>query len=188
MDTLHEETDYVVGRKMGEQSGEFENLIQHNILTMVIDDGDKACVKAIQEWAIHMGEDGVSMISEQVKNLREIADRVKKDNYLMVARILNEAADTIEALSEKLSAKNMERSEENYRGEWIPCSERLPNIEDLHEKSIEDCKSYLIQRNCGVIDVAHYIKVYGKPYFSSHALEIADVIAWQPLPEPYNQP
>ncbi len=106
-------------------------------------------------------------------------------------KLIEEMAEEIEnlygretELSQK-ARKYLEYLEQPKIGEWIPCSERLPNIEDLHEKSIENCKSYLIQRNCGVIDVAHYIKVYGKSYFSSHNLEIADVIAWQPLPGPY---
>lgn len=70
-------------------------------------------------------------------------------------------------------------------GEWIPCSERLPEVEDLHEISIEDCMCYLIQRRCGVMDVAHYIKVYGESYFEAHCIKFNDVIAWMPLPEPY---
>lgn len=71
--------------------------------------------------------------------------------------------------------------------EWIPCSERLPEVENLHEISIEDSTCYLIQRRCGVVDVAHYIKVYGESYFEAHCIEFNDVIAWQPLPEPYRQ-
>ena len=70
-------------------------------------------------------------------------------------------------------------------GEWIPCSERLPEAEDLHEISIEKCMCYLIQRRCGVMNVAHYIKVYGEPYFEAHCIKFKDVIAWMPLPNPY---
>lgn len=70
-------------------------------------------------------------------------------------------------------------------GEWIPCSERLPEVEDLHEISIEDSTCYLIQRRCGVMDVAHYIKVYGESYFEAHCIKFNDVIAWMPLPKPY---
>ena len=49
----------------------------------------------------------MSMISELIKNLRwygSYADRVEKD-------LMYEAADTIEALSAKLQAANMERSD-----------------------------------------------------------------------------
>lgn len=72
-------------------------------------------------------------------------------------------------------------------GEWIPVSERLPEVEDLHEISIEDCMCYLIQRRCGVMDVAHYIKVYGEPYFDAHCIKLNDVIAWRPLPPAYKE-
>ena len=79
----------------------------------------------------------------------------------------------------------VKQTEEEYKGGWIPCSERLPKVEDLHEKSIEDCERFLVQRRCGVMEVAHYIKVYGESYFSAHAMKITDIIAWQPLPEPW---
>ena len=68
---------------------------------------------------------------------------------------------------------------------WIPCSERVPKVEDLHEKSVDDCTCYLIQRRCGIMDVAHYIKVYGEPYFEANSIKMKDVVAWQPLPDPY---
>lgn len=77
--------------------------------------------------------------------------------------------------------------EAEYNNGWIPCSERLPEAESLHEKSIDECTGYLIQRRCGVMDVAKYIKVYGEPHFSANALSVKDVIAWQPLPEPYQK-
>ena len=68
---------------------------------------------------------------------------------------------------------------------WIPCSVEMPKVENLHEISIDDCTGYLVQRRCGLMDVAHYISVYGVPYFEANALELSDVIAWQPLPAPY---
>lgn len=73
----------------------------------------------------------------------------------------------------------------NYNDGWILCSDRLPEEERLQNYSIEDCTSYLVQRRNGIMDVAHYISVYGEPYFEANALEIRDVIAWQPLAEPY---
>lgn len=69
--------------------------------------------------------------------------------------------------------------------QWIPCSERLPKVEDLHDVNIVDCTQYLIQRRCGLMDVAHYIRVYGVAYFEANTLRINDVIAWMPLPEAY---
>lgn len=69
---------------------------------------------------------------------------------------------------------------------WIPCSVEMPKVENLHEISIDNCTGYLAQRRCGLMDVAHYISVYGEPYFEANALKLSDVIAWQPLPAPYH--
>lgn len=71
------------------------------------------------------------------------------------------------------------------KNDWIPVSERLPDAENLRVKSLEECTEYLIQRRCGVMDVAMYIKIYGEAYFSANGIRIKDVIAWQPLPEPW---
>lgn len=64
----------------------------------------------------------MSMISEQVKELKELAKiQMRKD----MQSILYQATDTIESLSAKLQAVNMERSAADCGG-WIPCKERLP--------------------------------------------------------------
>ena len=74
---------------------------------------------------------------------------------------------------------------EKYNNGWIPCSERLPKVEDLHEKRLDNYTCYLIQRRCGIMDVAHYIKVYGESYFEANSIKIIDVVAWKNLPAPY---
>lgn len=53
----------------------------------------------------------MSLISEQVKRLRERAEADWEHDFYYDAEILREAADTIEELSAKLAALNMERSE-----------------------------------------------------------------------------
>lgn len=55
----------------------------------------------------------MSMISEQVKSLRDVAGAYKHNGLSL---ILREAADTIEVLSAKLAAENMERSDRYYAG------------------------------------------------------------------------
>lgn len=65
----------------------------------------------------------MSMISEQVKELRAIANNLSIGHNMPISLAverLREAADTIEALSAKLA--DMERSAEDCGG-WIPCSE-----------------------------------------------------------------
>lgn len=69
-------------------------------------------------------------ISEQVKELREIAKNWNPNTPINpVSVVLNKAADTIESLSAKLQAANMERSAEDCGG-WIECeSGKLPDKE-----------------------------------------------------------
>lgn len=63
----------------------------------------------------------MSMLSDQTKKLRETAKNIKEasfyGHYNNLANILTEAADTIEDLSAKLAAVNMERSERYYGGD-----------------------------------------------------------------------
>ena len=82
----------------------------------------------------------MSLISKQIDELRAYA----KDRKGELAKLINDAADTIEVLSAKLHASNMERSSQHYNDGWIPCSERLP----------EEYSNYLIT----VVDTARDIK------------------------------
>lgn len=87
----------------------------------------------------------MSMITEQIERLKKYAqiledtstNRVNAD--LMCVNAMREAADTIEELSAKLHAVNMERSSQYYYGGWIPCDERMP----------EERKSVLVYCPCG---------------------------------------
>lgn len=65
----------------------------------------------------------MSMLSEQVNQLKEEVKWLEKDQEKRLASILYQAADTIEALSAKLDAANMERSDRYYGGGWKPISE-----------------------------------------------------------------
>lgn len=61
-------------------------------------------------------------------------------------------------------------------GEWIPCSERLP----------EEHGYYLVQTDGShndVIDIAEY-GMYKKLVWGWN--KASEVIAWMPLPDPYN--
>lgn len=69
----------------------------------------------------------MSMINEQVKELRELSEIFEGKR---LGRIIGQAADTIEALSAKLAAANMERSDRYYGGGWIAISDRLPTREE----------------------------------------------------------
>lgn len=115
-------------------------------------------------------------ISEQVKELRKKAIYINEmgTTYPSVIRLLNEAADTIEALSAKLA--DMERSAEDCGGGWIECENKMPEI----GKPVLVCDK---QGNVCVRAITCEIK--GKKYWSQDKY---DVVAWQPLPEPYHEP
>lgn len=71
-------------------------------------------------------------------------------------------------------------------GEWISCSEMLPSI----DMSYPNAKDYLVYYEHGYYDVASYSNINRfwhehttKPYWN--CVQYCEVIAWQPLPEPY---
>ncbi|MFR6561710.1 MAG: DUF551 domain-containing protein [Eubacterium ventriosum] len=59
---------------------------------------------------------------------------------------------------------------------WIPCNERLP--ETFEPKA----KAYLTTNEDGMIGVSYYHHGWSNGYES-----VFDIIAWQPLPEPYRE-
>ena len=118
----------------------------------------------------------MSIINELIKRLRERSDYFEWSGCAVngVIKDLRQAADTIEELSAKLHNANMERSTAYYNNGWIPCSERLPEKNDVYLVAIN---SY----GCPTRDVDGFSsqsvrkwEMYGK-----------SVIAWMPLPEPY---
>lgn len=113
----------------------------------------------------------MSLTTKQIDELRAYA----KDRKGQLAKLINDAADTIEMLSAKLHTSQMERSSQYYHGGWIPVSERLP------ESRVYVLVTYEYQY--GLID--HGISWYEdkrKEWMSTR-----EVTAWMPLPEPYRE-
>lgn len=65
--------------------------------------------------------------------------------------------------------------------------DQIPDVEDLHDISIDHCTGYLVQTRSGGMMIAHYIRVFGDAYFECRILPVRDVVAWMPLPEPYRR-
>lgn len=76
----------------------------------------------------------------------------------------------------------VEALEQEQQPRWVPCSERLP---EENEYVGDVCKYYLIQDEYGDMYVAHLSSVGWIPINSLKAIS-DEVIAWMPLPEPYN--
>ena len=71
---------------------------------------------------------------------------------------------------------------------WIPCSERLPEIDMSYPHYV----CYLVQYDSGNMDVASWSNVnlfwtdhVTEPYWN--CVEFAEVVAWMPLPTPYQE-
>ena len=109
----------------------------------------------------------MSLTSKQIDELRAYA----KDRKGELAKLINDAADTIEVLSAKLHASQMERSSQYYHGGWVPDSERLP----------EENMWTICQNNAGAMMIGKYDIEFGwivPAYFDG-------IVAWMPVPEPY---
>lgn len=138
--------------------------------------------------------DRMSMLSDQIKELRQAAKWFDKACFPDGVRLANEAADTIESLSAKLRVVDMER---HYSGGWIPCSERLP----------EEYGDYLVAWRPLYMTAEDIVKKVGRevPHFyeiveydpDDEALWIGgieqamgeyEITAWRELPEPYHEP
>lgn len=116
----------------------------------------------------------MSMISVLTEKLRELENDPEIDCYGIreLNNICAQAADTIEALSAKLAAANMERSDRYYSGGWIACEDRLP----------EEGKEVLVYLKQGRMTVAARI---GKEWVRPDETRTAIVVSWRELPEPY---
>lgn len=139
----------------------------------------------------------MSMITELVDRLRDgahsIEDYYEEQNE--ESKLLKEAADTIQLLSEKLRASQMEHK-------WIPVSERLPDNTDPvnitwvnhdpepYYAEIKDKPFTATGHYCNgrwwwySVTCQDYLDEYG--HWDIDAMDDAiEVIAWMPLPLPW---
>jgi hypothetical protein len=126
------------------------------------------------------------MISEQVKELREIASEFDLDGKEELSNMINEAADTIEALSAKLAEANMDRSDRYYGGGWIACEDRLP--EDGVDVLVwfEYFRYGEYNRLFQTKGISHTFDGKWSGFVNgSSGWNQLKIIAWQPMPEDF---
>ena len=71
---------------------------------------------------------------------------------------------------------------EEYNNGWIPCSERLPEEPEEGLTDLDECDEYIAMiENADIPTALNYVG-NGEWYRDG---EFYKVIAWQPLPEPY---
>lgn len=108
---------------------------------------------------------------------RELCEKVKGNDLAIV-----ESLPSLYPLQD-FEAETIRRVVMCRHGDaWIPVSICLPRPRDF--RNDEKPKYYLVQRANGRMEVAEYLTIYDDGWFS-HSIKVENVIAWQPLPEPY---
>lgn len=111
----------------------------------------------------------MSMITELIKKLRIYQNLTVLPSGVYSA--IEQAADTIEELSDKLRASQIERSILYYHGGWIPV-----------EKEPPENGKYLVQEDDGDMMVGVYTHECGFTF----PCYVGNIAAWRPLPGPYS--
>ena len=128
-------------------------------------------------------------ISEQVSRLRYVANGMEIGSYSenILIDMLNEAADTIESLSDKLQAANMERSADC--GGWISCEDKLP--EDGVDVLVwfEYFRYGEYNRLFQTKGISYTYNGQWSGFVNGQSgWNQLSIIAWQPMPEDYHEP
>ncbi len=132
------------------------------------------------------------MIGELVKELRLYEKTYTESPFHRevegTTELLKQAAETIEALSVRLHASQMERSLQYYNDGWIPCEYRLPEC----QKGAETDALMYQMKGTETIHAGYYGTggKYRDKYFRNYwdtkeGVDAKDVIAWRPMPTPY---
>lgn len=132
----------------------------------------------------------MSMVSELVNKLRIYVEAYKNPPYgreiAGTTELMERAADTIETLSAKLAAANMNRSERYYSGGWIPVEKRLPNEKEFIKEYRRNhhAAEFIVMIEGATLPTTLYYLKDTKSWVDENQ-NYYRVVAWQPLPEPY---
>ena len=117
----------------------------------------------------------MSLTSKQIDELRSYA----KDRKGELAKLITDAADTIEMLSAKLHASQMERSSQYYHDGWIHVTERLPKV------NTDVLMQFKENMTVGFYHLGWWHVNTGNGFYTSILISEDQPTAWMPLPEPY---
>lgn len=116
-------------------------------------------------------------MNEFIEKLKEKLSR----NNIFRTITNSECKNVFEIIDELAEEYKLFGNSEQVNGGWIPCSERLPEeyMEVLGYS--REGHTYLVKM--------YDTKIYGKVWrqWNGGELKLDWIIAWQPLPEPYQQ-
>lgn len=118
-------------------------------------------------------------IADYFSSVYEGDDKTAPKMELSVEDLRYIASLNVEKCRLQTEINNLKKSHEEYNNGWIPCSEMMPRYE---EDVLLYLNSYEVQMGYRAIQTGgdcFYI------YMSCDFVDCEDVIAWQPLPEPY---
>lgn len=119
-------------------------------------------------------DEAIKYIEEVVKEKEERAWEIQSlEEHYTCKECVEKYCQLIEWLKELKQLREQTK--------WIPCSEKLPKVNEYENKV---CKYYLIQDEFEDMYVAHYTSVGWIPIESLYAIE-TKVVAWMPLPKKY---
>lgn len=76
--------------------------------------------------------------------------------------------------------------EKEYNNGWIPCSERLPKYDEEYFEKHNNDRQYIVMCNSAYEPTVAYFSKEKEWYYNDF-VKFNDVIAWQPLPDPYKE-
>ena len=83
----------------------------------------------------------------------------------------------------EMAIKALEKQKDNG---WIPCSKRLPKYDEEYFEKHNNNRQYIVMcKDSYAPTVAYFSKE--KTWYYNDFVKFNDVIAWQPLPEPYKE-
>lgn len=99
-----------------------------------------------------------------------ILERLEKERRILLENNLHQA------IALNFAKGIVQEVAEEYKGGWIPCSERLP---EQSLNSVIGWDEYR-QRCC-------FVQYYGGRWILGNDIDSVKIIAWQPLPEPFKE-
>ena len=137
----------------------------------------------------------MSLIGDQVKQLREYSKELESSCSPSESYMVKQAADTIEELSAKLHASQMERSIQYYNDGWISCEDRLPEEHDsmfmkLYGTDKWNCSMWKTQSDYVIVTKefkdgtrkTDMMRTHDGEWFSDIRIVKFKIIAWKPIP------